>query len=182
MSNNENIFLENLIKNLKNMKKIEKFNDKRLPYIENTVKKNELPQLNHEKQKVTNENKENHTYFENLINGKSIRFLNFRELSSKNQNKPKKTTDYYYKITSNESFLIESTLIDNGFSSNKSNLDKNTTLFWKGGPLRPSFLYNNLYFYQKINHFPNSQQITRKDLLYNNILRLSSMSSSTLSR
>ena len=76
------------------------------------------------------------------------------------------------------------TLEDNGFrdikgcksENNKTNKDYkiNTgkwTLFWSVGPIKKAF-YETLKKYQKVNHFPASHNMTRKDLMYRQVSKL----------
>ena len=42
---------------------------------------------------------------------------------------------------------------------------------WHGGPLK-NVLYQSLTKYQKVNHFPRSHEITRKDLMYKNLAKM----------
>jgi tubulin polyglutamylase TTLL5 len=85
-------------------------------------------------------------------------------------NPPKQPKDlgYYYKALGNETSLITYTLEDNGFIESNS---KEFTILWSSGNVKP-IIYLNLRSFQRINHFPKSFEITRKDLLYKNISKM----------
>ncbi|XP_066483529.1 tubulin polyglutamylase TTLL5 isoform X2 [Tiliqua scincoides] len=75
-----------------------------------------------------------------------------------------------YKIVRTDSRLVRSVLTAHGFrevhpSSNEYNL------MWTGSHLKP-YLLRTLTDIQKVNHFPRSYELTRKDRLYKNISRM----------
>lgn len=79
-------------------------------------------------------------------------------------------TQYFFKMQNSDVKLIRYTLEDNGFKEVQGN--SNTwTIMWHGGPLK-SNLYQQLTKYQKVNHFPRSHEITRKDLMYKNLAKM----------
>jgi tubulin polyglutamylase TTLL5 len=45
---------------------------------------------------------------------------------------------------------------------------------WSGGSLKGG-VYQQLNKYQKVNHFPRSHEMTRKDLMYHNLTRMASL-------
>lgn len=100
----------------------------------------------------------------------SMRYLDFRPFIDNVELKLKTPKDlgYYYKILGSECKLIKNTLEDNGFKETQLN---NFTLLWSSGPIKPE-IYKYLKKYQKLNHFPKSTEITRKDCLYKNICKL----------
>ena len=69
--------------------------------------------------------------------------------------------DLLYKIFRGETKLVRSVLEANGFSYTESH---EWNILWSNGNCK-SYLYEGLNEYQKINHFPNSNEITRKDKL-----------------
>lgn len=84
---------------------------------------------------------------------------------------------YFYKFQNGKVKLIKYLLDENGFQdfslfSQKmdekdeieGNKNMNWTLYWATTVIKPE-IYSNLLPYQKINHFPNSFHITRKDLM-----------------
>lgn len=70
-----------------------------------------------------------------------------------------------YRTYKTESRLIRSIVENSGFSPTDSH---EWNLMWLGGCPKP-YLYDGLLEYQRINHFPNSFEITRKDRLCANI-------------
>ena len=76
---------------------------------------------------------------------------------------------YYFKLLGNECLLVKKLLEDNGFIQSKSNED--WTILWSSGHIKLN-LYKNLTPWQKMNHFPRSNELTRKDLLYKNLSKL----------
>ena len=70
-----------------------------------------------------------------------------------------------YKIFRGDTKLVRSLLEANSFSHTESH---EWNLLWSSGSCK-SYLYDGLNKYQKINHFPNSFEITRKDRLSVNI-------------
>ena len=114
-----------------------------------------------------------------------IRYLNFRpyvdiqrivnEENTKNSeisnDKLKLTAPkYYFKMLGNECPLVKNLLEDNGFvqcsfSSNEF------SILWSSGHIKLS-IYSDLTKWQRLNHFPRSNELTRKDLLYKNVSKL----------
>ncbi|KFO24268.1 Tubulin polyglutamylase TTLL5 [Fukomys damarensis] len=75
-----------------------------------------------------------------------------------------------YKIVRTDSRLVRSILTAHGFREvHPSSTDYN--LMWTGSHLKP-FLLRTLSEAQKVNHFPRSYELTRKDRLYKNIIRM----------
>ncbi|XP_013917028.1 PREDICTED: tubulin polyglutamylase TTLL5-like, partial [Thamnophis sirtalis] len=75
-----------------------------------------------------------------------------------------------FKIVRTDSRLVRSILSAHGFrevhpSSNEYNL------MWTGSHLKP-YVLRTLTDIQKVNHFPRSYELTRKDRLYKNINRM----------
>jgi hypothetical protein len=103
-----------------------------------------------------------------------LRYLDFRPLVITDE---KKNVDlgYYYKIGGNDCPLVRSLLEDNGFIdvSNfvSSIFNREWTILWSSSSIETSMI-SKLNKYQKINHFPRSRELTRKDLLYINISKL----------
>ena len=103
----------------------------------------------------------------------NIRYLDFRPYLDSIDIPPQTPKDqgYYFKIVSSDGRLIKCTLEDNGLVETNSN---NWCLFWSSSAIK-SNVYLKLKEYQKVNHFPRSAEITRKDLLYKNLARMQSM-------
>lgn len=77
-------------------------------------------------------------------------------------------TELSYKLIKSEAKLVRSTLESYGFSYTESH---DWNMLWLCVPGKP-YLYEGLNEYQKINHFPNSFEMTRKDKLCINILKM----------
>lgn len=71
--------------------------------------------------------------------------------------------------------MIKNTLEDNGF---KETLGNNFSILWSSAAIKPE-IFKSLKKYQKVNHFPKSGEITKKDNLYKNIRKLQSHLSAT---
>ena len=78
------------------------------------------------------------------------------------------STELLYKIFRGDTKLVRSLLEVNGFSHTESH---EWNLLWSSGSCK-SYLYEGLNEYQKINHFPSSFEITRKDKLAINVNRM----------
>jgi tubulin polyglutamylase TTLL5 len=66
--------------------------------------------------------------------------------------------------------LIKNTFEANGFRESKNNW----TVLWGNGYMNTN-IYIGISRYQKINHFPRSYEISRKDLLFKNIAKMQSL-------
>ncbi|XP_051161057.1 tubulin polyglutamylase TTLL5 [Leptopilina boulardi] len=107
-----------------------------------------------------------------LLNGptgnkSSILRFKCSALSTPPENPPAKKLHMTYKIFQTETKLINFLLQSHGFSEVSIN-ENDFNLLWIGNHPKPDVL-RNLTPYQKVNHFPRSYEITRKDRLYKNI-------------
>ncbi|KAM6335510.1 tubulin polyglutamylase TTLL5 [Podargus strigoides] len=75
-----------------------------------------------------------------------------------------------YKIVRTDSRLVRSILTAHGFHEVHSN-SSDYNLMWTGSHLKP-YLLRSLTDIQKVNHFPRSYELTRKDRLYKNVSRM----------
>ncbi|GAB1609839.1 tubulin polyglutamylase TTLL5-like isoform X1 [Argonauta hians] len=75
-----------------------------------------------------------------------------------------------FKFGSTESRIIRTVLLAHGFHEVTTN-HSDYNLLWTGGHLKPSTL-RGMADFQKINHFPRSYELTRKDKLYKNVQRM----------
>ncbi|XP_055362017.1 tubulin polyglutamylase TTLL5 isoform X3 [Betta splendens] len=75
-----------------------------------------------------------------------------------------------FKIVRTESRLVRSILTNHGFHEVHPN-SNDFNLMWTGSHLKP-YVLRSLQDFQKVNHFPRSYELTRKDRLYKNILRM----------
>lgn len=77
-------------------------------------------------------------------------------------------SDLLYKILRGDTKLVRSLLEVNGFKHTESH---EWNILWASSSCK-SYLYEGLNEYQKINHFPSSYEITRKDRLCYNYIKL----------
>ncbi|KAM9466223.1 tubulin polyglutamylase TTLL5 isoform 2-T3 [Clarias gariepinus] len=75
-----------------------------------------------------------------------------------------------FKIVRTESRLVRNILVNHGFHEVHPN-SNDFNLMWTGSHLK-TYLLRSLQDFQKVNHFPRSSELTRKDRLYKNIQRL----------
>ncbi|NWH62515.1 TTLL5 polyglutamylase, partial [Geococcyx californianus] len=75
-----------------------------------------------------------------------------------------------YKIVQTDSRLVRSILTAHGFREVHANSTE-YNLMWTGSHLK-SYLLRSLTDIQKVNHFPRSYELTRKDKLYKNVRRM----------
>ncbi|XP_028842945.1 tubulin polyglutamylase TTLL5 isoform X4 [Denticeps clupeoides] len=75
-----------------------------------------------------------------------------------------------FKIVRTESRLVRGILSSHGFHEVHPN-SNDFNLMWTGSHLKP-YLLRSLLEFQKVNHFPRSYELTRKDRLYKNIQRM----------
>ncbi|KAM6131250.1 tubulin polyglutamylase TTLL5 [Pterocles gutturalis] len=75
-----------------------------------------------------------------------------------------------YKIVRTDSRLVRSILTAHGFHEVHPNSSE-YNLMWTGSHLKP-YLLRSLTDIQKVNHFPRSYELTRKDKLYKNVSRM----------
>ena len=90
--------------------------------------------------------------------------------NKKNENKKiNNEVKYYYKILGNECLLVKNLLEDNGFIQTVNNND--FSILWASGHIKLN-VFPYCEKFQKLNHFPRSGELTRKDLLYKNLSKL----------
>uniref|UniRef100_A0A8C7YFF0 Tubulin--tyrosine ligase-like protein 5 n=1 Tax=Oryzias sinensis TaxID=183150 RepID=A0A8C7YFF0_9TELE len=75
-----------------------------------------------------------------------------------------------FKIVRTESRLVRGILTNHGFHEVHPN-SNDFNLMWTGSHLKP-YVLRSLQDFQKVNHFPRSYELTRKDRLYKNIQRM----------
>ncbi|XP_068436335.1 tubulin polyglutamylase TTLL5 isoform X2 [Clinocottus analis] len=75
-----------------------------------------------------------------------------------------------FKIVRTESRLVRGLLTNHGFHEVHPN-SNDFNLMWTGSHLKP-YVLRSLQDFQKVNHFPSSYELTRKDRLYKNIQRM----------
>ncbi|XP_054082097.1 probable beta-tubulin polyglutamylase isoform X2 [Zeugodacus cucurbitae] len=74
-----------------------------------------------------------------------------------------------YKFMQTETKLLRKIFVRHGLSEVKD--DENFSILWTGIHIKPDIL-RNLAPYQRVNHFPRSYELTRKDRLYKNIEKM----------
>ncbi|KAM9354865.1 tubulin polyglutamylase TTLL5 [Pholidichthys leucotaenia] len=75
-----------------------------------------------------------------------------------------------FKIVRTESRVVRRILTNHGFHEVHPN-SNDFNLMWTGSHLKP-YILRSLQDFQKVNHFPRSYELTRKDRLYKNIQRM----------
>lgn len=119
--------------------------------------------LKAEKHKKEPEDQKPAVYF-----GMSEKHLKFRPFDPQRKSKSH-IPGYYFKLNG-EVQLIRNTLEDNGLKESKNDW----TVLWGNGYMNTN-IYIGLYSWQKINHFPRSYEISKKDLLYKNLAKMQSL-------
>lgn len=75
-----------------------------------------------------------------------------------------------YKMVKTESRIVHALCMAYGFSQVHQN-SNDFNLMWHGGHVKPITL-RNLQEYQRVNHFPRSYELTRKDRMYANVTKM----------
>jgi hypothetical protein len=75
---------------------------------------------------------------------------------------------YKFKFTNGVVALVKHLLEENGFMETSNN---DATIIWNIGVVAPG-IYQGLSAYAKINHFPKTFEITRKDLMLQNLSKM----------
>jgi tubulin polyglutamylase TTLL5 len=101
------------------------------------------------------------------------KFLVFRPYEDPITIRPFQPPDrgYYFKLHKCDVKIIRYTLEDNGFREIPQLESKDWTMMWSCSALKPQ-IYQQLLKYQKVNHFPHSYYITRKDLMYKQVSKM----------
>ena len=105
------------------------------------------------------------------LNDEKSQFVHFNPISESQLIKepaharPLYSKDLCYKLHKTEARLVRSILENSGFSYTDSH---DWNLLWLGC-VPPLYLYEGLHELQRINHFPNSYEITRKDRMTVNL-------------
>ena len=80
---------------------------------------------------------------------------------------------YYFKILNCDIKIVRYTLEDNGFKEVKDN-NIDWTVMWYWGSIKTQ-IYQALTKFQKVNHFPKSSELTRKDRIWENMNRMNEL-------
>lgn len=98
------------------------------------------------------------------------KYLIFRPILFNERPPSQPNVGYMFKFLGGEVKLIRWLLEDNGFKEGKNNW----LIGWSNTAMR-SQIYQNLTPFQKVNHFPRSHEITKKDNLFKNITKMQSL-------
>ncbi|XP_011138899.1 tubulin polyglutamylase TTLL5 isoform X3 [Harpegnathos saltator] len=114
-------------------------------------------------------NAQNNEWLMNGPNGCKAPLLRFKcsALAMPPEDPPAKQLHMTYKIFQTDTKLINLLLQSHGLVEVPMN-EADFNILWMGNHPKPDVL-RNLMPYQKVNHFPRSYEITRKDRLYKNI-------------
>ncbi|XP_070159116.1 tubulin polyglutamylase TTLL5 [Polyergus mexicanus] len=114
-------------------------------------------------------NTQNNEWLLNGSNGHKAPVLCFKysALATPPEDPPAKQLHMAYKIFQTDTKLINLLLQSHGFVEVAMH-EVDFNILWMGNHPKPDVL-RNLMPYQKVNHFPRSYEITRKDRLYKNI-------------
>ena len=74
----------------------------------------------------------------------------------------------YFKLNKCETKLVRAVLESNQWQGTETH---DWNLLWSSQPFK-SYIYDNMNDYQKVNHFPCSEEMTRKDKLCVNIVKM----------
>jgi hypothetical protein len=99
--------------------------------------------------------------------GPVIRYLKFKNWSGHSVGE-QPDLGYKFKFVGGAVGLIKNLLEENGFIESG---DNDVTMIWNNGVPKPETL-QGMAAYQKINHFPKSFEVTRKDLMQRNISKM----------
>lgn len=103
-----------------------------------------------------------------VYHGMTERLLIFRSYSPSRKVRVS-VSGYYFKLNG-EVPLIRNTLEDNGLKEHKTDW----TILWGNGYMKTN-IYVGISRWQKINHFPRSSEISKKDLLFKNLAKMQSL-------
>jgi len=98
------------------------------------------------------------------------KYLKFRPFIGKERPQAKVHQGYFFKMHGRDVNLIRWSLEDNGLRESK----KDWSIMWSTCALK-SEIYRSLTRFQKVNHFPRSFEITKKDCLFKNISKMKSL-------
>ena len=99
--------------------------------------------------------------------GRVIPFTPIQRIESRVQGPPPGKA-VYYRMLNTDCPLIVKTLEANGFRQG-SGSSSPWSIFWTSGHINPA-LVKGMKPHQKVNHFPATYEVTRKDRLYLNYL------------
>ena len=74
----------------------------------------------------------------------------------------------FFKMVKADAKLVKAVMETNGFGQTESN---EWNMLWTSQSVKP-YMYESMNEYQKINHFPMSSELTRKDRLCENVVKM----------
>jgi hypothetical protein len=100
------------------------------------------------------------------------KYLIFRPYIDPMSIRPYKPADkgYYFKFYNSAVQLIRYTMEDNGFRE-ATERDQEWSIMWACSNIKVQ-VYQALSRWQKVNHWPKSTEMTRKDCMYKNLSRM----------
>lgn len=105
---------------------------------------------------------------ENETNSKEL-VANDEQEDATRMEMPAAILNITFKFTNTETKLLKRILASHGMREAEEN--ENFNLLWTGLHMKPDIL-RSLKPYQRVNHFPRSYELTRKDRLYKNIEKM----------
>lgn len=106
-----------------------------------------------------------------VLNTHDSKHLLFRVFNALQRPPPPPNRGYFFKFLNNSDVkLVRWFFEDNGFREGR----KDWLILWSCGAMR-SQIYQSLNRWQRVNHFPRSHEITRKDNLIKNFTRMQSI-------
>lgn len=102
------------------------------------------------------------------VNQMVVRHLIFKNWSGNHLDIILCDNGYKYRFTNGVISLIKYTLEENGFVEGYG---QDALIIWNNGVINSS-VYQSLGAYQKVNHFPKTFEITRKDLMLQNLSKM----------
>jgi hypothetical protein len=113
-----------------------------------------------------NQNKSEFLVFKNITEKQMV--TNNMQFNGYQKSYHIENSELLYKMLRFDNKLIRSVLENNSFAATESH---EWNVLWSSSSCK-SYLYEGLNEYQKINHFPQSHEITRKDRLCFNMVRM----------
>jgi len=104
------------------------------------------------------------------------RHLHFRPFTGDINDRPElmKKNGYWFRFFNADVKIIRYTFEDNGFRENNNVRNQDWLVMWSNNGFK-SDIYQTLTRYQKVNHFPRSSELTRKDSMYARMARMQAM-------
>ena len=85
-----------------------------------------------------------------------------------------KKNGYYFRFATSDIKIIRYIFEDNGFRENNNIRNQDWLIMWSNNGFK-SDIYQAMTKHQKVNHFPRSSELTRKDSMYSRMARMQAM-------